>query len=151
MTEFLSTRPYDTVLKWEIDYSFSWSTLLPIVNMLYIPTSCTSSSGVLRTLQLLSLETILFGLQVMLSRENHRKVLIREGLFDYARCSPAHVPESLRPQAERIVSIISPSTSNQTQSPPSLLVMTKAHLAKMHFGLERVLTLSVGQLVSEIL
>ena len=87
----------------------------------------------------------------MLSRENHRKVLIREGLFDYARCSPAHVPESLRPQAERIVSIISPSTSNQTQSPPSLLVMTKAHLAKMHFGLERVLTLSVGQLVSEIL
>ena len=87
----------------------------------------------------------------MLSRENQRTILTKEGLFDYVRCSPAHVPESLRPQAERIVSIISPSTSNRTQSPPSLLVMTKAHLAKMHFGLEKILKLSVGQLVSELL
>ena len=167
MTEFFKAQPYEEVLKWEQDHDFFWSTLLPLISALYIPNTPTAAAsgmatsdldgpdsrvtepGLIERLQLLSIETILFGLQVMLSRENQRKILAKEGLVDYVRCLPAHVPKSLLPQAKRVVDIVSPNADKQT--PPSLLVTTKAHLAKMYFGLNKILELSVGQLMSKLL
>ena len=108
---------------------------------------------VLEKLQLLSIETILFGLRVMLSRENQRKILVKEGLLDYVRCLPTYIPVSLRPQAKMVVDImISSLTEKETLfSPPSLLATVKAHIAKNVCGLDKVLELSVGQLCSELL
>lgn len=168
MTVFFKDQLFDAVLKWEQDHDFFWSTLLPLVSALYIPNTPKTTlsnggeatqidgyvvgSGLLEKLQLLSIETILFGLRVMLNRENQRKILAKEGLLDYVQCLPAHVPVSLRPQAKKVVDIISPLTDKQqTLSPPSLLVTVKAHIAKTFCGLNKVLELSIGQLCSEIL
>ena len=167
MTEFFKGQLFDTVMKWEQESGFFWSTLLPLVSALYIPNTPNTmssngrvatrtdehvtESGLLGKLQLVSIETILFVLQMILSRENQRKILAKEGLLDYARCLPAHVPESLKPQAKKVVNIISPLKDNRTYSPPSLLVTVKAHIAKTFCGLNKVLELSIGQLCSELL
>ena len=147
MTVFFKDQLFDAVLKWEQDHDFFWSTLLPLVSALYIP-NIMAGFGLLEKLQLLSIETILFALRVMLIRENQRKILAKEGLLDYIRCLPAHVPVSLRSQAKKVVEITS---DKQTHSPPSLLVTVKAHIAKTFCGLDKVLKLSIGQLCSELL
>lgn len=155
MTEFLRGWPTEEVQKWELKNGYDWSTLVPFLYALYLPTSklSTGNNSLLDKLQLLSIKTILFALQAILSREVHREVLIREGLFDYVRCLPAHVPKSLRPQANEIVRLVSTSCDNShlLHCPPSLMVIAKAYLAKMHFGLEKILTHTVGQLMSEVM
>ena len=85
----------------------------------------------------------------MLSRENHRAVLVKEGLLDYITCCPNHVPPTLRAQAKQLVHLIN-SSSDIQQRPPKLTSIVKANVAKMHFGLERTLSLSVGEIVTNI-
>ena len=152
MTEFLKKWPKEEVQRWEVKNGYDWSTLVPFFNALYLPTSMmsTGNNPLLEHLQLLSLRTILFALEAILSRNVHREVLLREGLVDFVRCLPSHVPESLKPNARELVRLLSQSCEDNPL-PPTLLVTTKAHLAKMYFGLEKILKLSVGELISEVM
>lgn len=75
-------------------------------------------------------------------------MLLQEGLEDYITCVPSYVPGSLRDQARELVRIVGSGVQLQ---PPRLVNLVKANLAKNHFGLERVVHLSVGEIINEAL
>ena len=97
---------------------------------------------------MLSQRTILLSLRNMLGRDNHRTVLLREGLEDYVTCLPQYVPPSLREEARELVRIVASGVQLQ---PPKLVNLAKAKLAKMHFGLQRVVHLTVGAIITAAL
>ena len=155
MKEFLQTATYQAVMASEIKNWFVWSTFLPYIKLLYMPDTEASRreqacSETMRSLHVLSLRTILLGLQNMLGRDNHREVLVQEGLEDYVTCLTSHLPPGmLREQARELVRIV--GSGGMQLQPPRLVNLVKAKLAKMHFGLERVVHMSVGEIVNEVL
>lgn len=150
MRDFLNSTSYETIKDGEIKHWYVWSTFMPYVKLLYLPNCPLPKDGMMRKLQLYSLEMILFGLKNMLSRPNHRAVLEKEGLIDYITCCPDHVPETLKSQAKELVQLVT-FDSDIHQQPPKLDNIVKAHLAKMHFGLEQILSLSVSEIVTDLL
>lgn len=150
MQAFLSSTSYETIRDGEIKQWYVWSTFIPYIKLLYIPHCPIPSDGMMRKLQLLSVEMILFGLMNMLSRENHRAVLVKEGLVDYIICCPNYVPETLKDNAQKLVHLVTSSFDIRRQ-PARLTNMVKAGLAKVHFGLEQILSLSVGAIVNDLL
>lgn len=146
MQAFLQSVSYETVKEGEIKHWYVWSTFLPYVKLLYTP-HCPDER--IRRLQLLSLEMILFGLKNMLSRGNHRAVLLKEGLIDYITCSPTHVPGILKPQAKELVDMVT-SSPDVRQQPAKLTSIVKAYLAKVYFGLEQILSMSVSEIVTAL-
>ena len=149
MEAFLQSTSYETVKEGEVKHWYVWSTFLPYVKLLYTPHCPAPNDKIIRKLQLLSLELILFGLKNMLSRENHRAVLMKEGLIDYITCSPTHVPGILKPQAKELVDLVT-SSPDIRQQPAKLTNIVKAYLAKVHFGLEQVLSMSVSPIVTAL-
>ena len=86
----------------------------------------------------------------MLLCEQTREIFVQEGLLDYTVSMPWIFPHNWpeRAAAHRLVSFLGQHMQLQ---PPSLLNLTKARLASMHFGLEKVLgTLSIHELLSEV-
>ena len=123
----------------------SISEKLPLVNDPAIPTTVTATmSDLLRV----STETVIFSLQVMIVNEDSRKGLMKEKLCDFIVCLPSYLLGSLHAKAKELVSIL--GTHMQLQ-PPRLSLLAKARLAKMHFGLERMLQVhSVHQLYADL-
>ena len=150
MEDFLKTATYKSVMEGEVKHWYVWSTFLPYIRLLYLPETSQvhDRSEVMQRLHMLSLRTVLLSLQNMLGRENHREVLLQEKLEDYITCSPTYVPSSLRDQAKELVRIVSNGVQLQ---PPRLVNLVKAKLAKCHFGLERIVHMSVGEIVNEAL
>ena len=146
MENFFQSTTYQTIMEREMK-GYVWSTFVPYVKLAYIPD--TPQPEAVRKLQQLSLQTAIFSLQNMLGRENHRQVLKREGLVDYVTCMPFYVAETLKPRARELVQMLASSGDLQVQV-PTLLNLVKAKLAKMCFGLEGVLTMSVAELFSKI-
>ena len=148
MQDLLSQTDPDTIRLAEVKEGYYWLTLVPFVKLAYEPDSLQTPE--MQQLQLLSLETVLLGLRNMLARETHRKVLLREGLLDFVLCLPSYVPESLRPHARQLIKVLS-SNDDVCIGPPRLVNVVKAKLAKWALGLERVMEMSVGEIVSEFL
>lgn len=146
MESFLSTATYQALMEGEVKDWYVWSTFLPYIRVLYLPdASMLTGDAVLRRLHLLSVQTTLLSLQNMLGRDNHRQVLLDEGLEDYITCVPGYVPASLKQQAQELVQIVRSGIQLQ---PPKLLNLVRAKLAKMHFGLQKMLTMTVGEIVT---
>ena len=148
MEEFLQTATYKTIMAGEVKHWYVWSTFLPYIRLLYLPENTLKSNNIYHKLHMLSLRTILLSLQNMLGRQNHLEVLVQEGLEDYVTCVPSYVPSSLEPQAKELVRIVGNGIQLQ---PPRLVNLVKAKLAKTHFGLERVVRMSVGEIINEAL
>ena len=146
---YLRTISYETIREEEIQESYDWLTIEPFVKLLYIP-SVGQTEGLVGQVQLLSLQLVLFVLQNMLGRESQRELLLKERLLDYVVCTPQYVPPLLRSQAEELVKMLV-SSPDIPEGPPRLLNLVKAKLAKVHFGLEKVLSLSVSEIVSNVL
>ena len=84
----------------------------------------------------------------MLGRDVHRESLFKESLEDYITCLPAYLPSSpLRDQAKELIKVVG---INRLQ-PPKLVNLAKAKLAKMHCGLVKVVTMSIGEIISEVI
>ena len=137
-----STTPLD-LMCYEDRARFSWSVFLPYVKLVYAPETPTldpiissDPTSLLAKLRLLSLELILFWLRNTLGRSCHRDILIQEGLSDYLVCLPWYVPEKLKKAACDLLSVFA---GNSSISPPRLSILARAKLAKVRFGLEKVL------------
>ncbi len=89
MDSLLQATDYETIMQYEVKHWYVWATFLPYVKLAYVPN--TQTEGPLQKLQLLSLEVIIFALQNMLGRENHREFLKKEGLLDFVTCMPQYV------------------------------------------------------------
>ena len=146
MESFLQVNTFKKIRELEIKHKFNCSIFIPYVKLAYLP-NAPISNGLLGKLQLVSLQLAIFSLQNMLGRQTHRELLQKEGLLDFVICMPQYVPPSLRPQAEELVQMVV-SSPDIPEGPPKLLNLVKARLAKMHFGLERILLLSVSEIVS---
>ena len=86
----------------------------------------------------------------LLTKQNDLKVLIKEDLLDYVTCLPWHTSGSVQQRAKELVTTLQQATDVNIQ-PPSLLNMTKATVAKLYCGLDKVLEHSVPELVWELL
>ena len=144
---FLLSYSYDEIREAECSNLYRCSIFMPYVKLAYIPNSPQAEGTSVGKLQLVSLQLTIFSLQNWLGLENHREVLLKEGLLDFVICMPQYVPPSLRPQAEELVQMVV-SSPDIPEGPPKLLNLVKARLAKMYFGLEEILSLSVGEIVA---
>ena len=151
MEAFLQANSYKEIRDLEITHHTSSLIFLPYVKLAYVPYAPPQAEETnIGRLQLVSLRLAIFSLQDGLGRECQRQTLLKEGLLDFVICMPQYVPPSLRPQAEELVQMVV-SSPDIPEGPPKLLNLVKARLAKMHFGLELVLTLSVSEIVSKTL
>ena len=91
----------------------------------------------LHSLQRVCLEMVLFFLRTKVARDCHCKVLTEEGLVDFVTCLPWHVDTAFREKAKGIVSELGGHIKLQ---PPKLSSLARAVLARMHFGLKKVVT-----------
>ena len=152
MEEFLLTPDYIEVMMQELKRTFVWTTFVPYVRLLYTCDEINCNPWeveLVSALKSCSLEIVILGLHSMLVRDNHRKVVIDEGLVDYLVCLPPHMPEALRPKSRDLVQLIF-SQGDVTVQPPRLINLAKAKLAKMYFGLEYVLSTPVSEIVNRI-
>ena len=159
MEEFMQSTTPLQLLEYEEKRRFSWSIFFPYVRLAYIPNTphnseptqcagCTVPGALLNKAQHLALGIVLYWLRNTLSRDIHQELFIREGLLDYIICIPWHVPASLRDSAKALVCSI---RTQITTAPPRLAILAKAKLAKMHFGLDKVIQVhSVHELQSRM-
>ena len=144
---FLKANDYAKLRELEISLKYSCSVFIPYIKLAYIQNAPQAEGTSTGKLQLVSLQFAIFALQNWLGHEGHREILLKEGLLDFVFCMPQYVPPSLRPQAEELVQMVV-SSPDIPEGPPKLLNLVKAKLAKMYFGLEEVLTLSVSEIVA---
>lgn len=139
----------------ELKEHYIWETFVPYVRLFYQPPIPTSStSPILSMLDFAALRRDclrinLMALQNMLSRENHRAILKRQGLLDYITCLPWHLSGDLVESGRELVRLFQFDSQIYLQ-PPSLSNMAKAVVAKNYCGLECVLKESVIELYQNI-
>ena len=135
MNKFLSeTRP-DVIRIYEQEQECVWATLLPYVKLFYLPPHLGMDQQ-MRDLRCSSERMVLFFLHSKMNRQYSCDILIKEGLVDYVTALPWHVSVESRASAESVVLELG---GHMTLQPPRLCSIVQAKLAKMHFGLERVI------------
>ena len=149
MEDFLKTATYQSLRDGEIKHWYVWSIFLPYIKLMYNPEPAKERSEAMSRLHMLSLQVALLSLQNMLGRDNHREALFKECLEDFITCMPAYLLGSLRGQAEELVRVVGGGVF-QLQ-PPTLTNLVKAKLAKLHYGLERVVNMTVGEIINEVM
>lgn len=149
MSQFLESTTYEQIRDCEIKHWYVWQTFMPYVKLAFIPNTIELTKDQ-RTMQILSLRLIIFGLQNMLGRSKHREVLLQENLLDYIVSMPWFVPDPLKQQAKELVLMLAGYPDVMMQ-PPRLLSITKASIAKTHLGLEKVVNLSAGEIATKVL
>ena len=130
------------IIQYQDEAGYFCLTFKPVINVLYRPTY-----NIQPQLQTICQELIVVSL---LTRKNNYEVLIKEDLLDYVTCLPWHTSGSVQQRAKELVTMIQLTTDVNIQ-PPSLLNMTKATVAKCYCELDKVLELSVPELVWELL
>ena len=165
ISNFLDEATPKQIRDHEVKNGYKWSTVTPFVKLAYYPrfnrelsmeihrdtASTDAQDSMTVNLNMLAVHCIemgVFSMQNVLHDEETRDVLVCEGLVDYIVCMPWNVPQESRVQ-QRATELVTFLSQHIQLQPPSLVSVTKARLASLHFGLERVLnTLSVHDLLS---
>lgn len=167
ISSFLNEATPRQIRDHEVKNGYKWSTVIPFVKLAYHPqfnrefsmevhrdaTSTNTQDNVTVDLKMLAVHCIemgVFSMQNVLHDEEIRDVLVHEGLVDYIVCMPWNVPQENRVQ-QRAKELVTFLSQHMQLQPPSLVSVSKARLASLHFGLDRVLnTLSVHHLLSGV-
>ena len=126
------------VRAYEINAEFFWGSSLPSLTSLYRPDDVESqvATPIMEKLLKLCIQTLLHVLRIILGCHTNLIILLNEDLFDYALCLPWIVPSHSHAKALEVVQEVCKLTQVQ---PSSLQSLAKAKLAKMEYGLRRVL------------
>ena len=136
MNKFLSETQPDIIRIYEQEQECVWATLLPYIKLFYLPhLQIPGSDQQIQELQRSSERMVLFFLHSKMNRQYSCDILIKEGLVDYVTALPWHVSVESKASAESVVSELG---AHMRLQPPRLCSTVQAKLAKMHFGLERV-------------
>ena len=149
LKDFLKSSNPAKLTEYEQPDDWFWSTFLPYVKLPYQPSVFTYDHPMLVDLPDLALEIIMIALQVMLGREHHRDILLKEGILDFVTCMPWYVSGPAKERAKAVVVMIQQAPDVELQ-PPSLLNIAKACVANHHCGLPAVVQLTVSDLVQHI-
>ena len=122
--------------KWaDLAYGFRWRDIFPVMRLVYSPCChCPSSDPI----NMLCLETGLFGLQVILNREDERQCFIKQGLLDYLICLPWHIPKGCEGH-KRAKVLVETVGSHVPLQPPTLNNIVRAKLAASWCGLKKAM------------
>ncbi len=145
MERFLKTTTPEKIaqrlleIETEHEIEIGWEELVPTIKLAYghnpqenLPPRMVEVSGKrIAKLREYAVETAFFVLQIMLSREHHRKALM-SGELDYLVALPSLIPVSCR---ERCNALLDMLRSFSPLSPPKLAVLVRAKLAKWLYGL----------------
>ena len=118
----------------------------------YVSRHLEPETVMVRKLYNLGIETALLGLEVMVSKdpEEARKKMLEAKVLSYMLCLPANVPYRIRDRANAIVTKIRTYEIKNPVMIPKLSVMAKARLAKIHFGLKKVMDRTAEELNLEV-
>ena len=105
-----------------------------------------------RRLHELGIETALLAMEVMVLKDpiEARKKLTDEKILSYALCLPANLPHHIRDRANVIANKLRTCGQDPPYNIPQLEIMAKARLAKMYFGLKKVMDRNADELNLEI-
>lgn len=149
----------------EFHPKFGFSSLFPFLKLLlsppvessryatgYAPRRLEPETIMVRKLHDLGIETALLGMEVMVLKdpEEARKKLLEEKVLSYALCLPASMPYRIRDRANVIVNKLRTCGTKTPVMIPKLGIMAKARLAKMYFGLKKVMDRSAEELNLEV-
>lgn len=149
MSAFLSSVQIEDVCKYEKERGTIWATLLPYLKLLYNPdSSFLLQESFIQELQVLGARIILTFLHSKVFSPRYHSLLVRENLVDFVVCLPWCITPSCQQPALALVSDL--CANMPSVGPPSLASLAKARLAKAHFGLEKALYWSVGEIVSHL-
>ena len=106
----------------------------------------------IRKLHLLSMETFLIVLQVMIQHDPDGALfsLRNRKLLEYFLCLPQNVPDTLRERAKDAVELLRTAKKATTIPVPKLNIMVRAYFAKNHFGLKKVIDMSADDIRMEV-
>ena len=141
MNQFLTETHPSVITKYDEEQSCVWSTLLPYVKLFYLPESQHHTTMILnshpnfRTLLHASVNMILFFLHSKVGRDYTCEILVKEGLLDYVIALPWYVESEFQERAKALVYELG---SHVRLQPPRLCSIAQAKLARMYFGLEKV-------------
>ena len=139
MNRFLSETYPEVIRTYEEEKECVWATLLPYIKLFYVPPSLRkdsdSSCPHFRELVQASERMILFFLHSKMSRRYSHDILVKEGLVDYVVSLPWHTSAGSRSMADAVVAELH---SHVKLQPPKLCSIVQAKLARLHFGLEKV-------------
>lgn len=143
MNQFLSETHPSQITKYDEEQCCIWSTLLPYIKLFYLPDHQLHHTAVIlnshpsfRPLLRASVNVNLFFLHSKVGRDYTCKVLIKEGLLDYVIALPWYVDLEFQERAKALVYELG---SHVQLQPPRLCSIAQAKLAKIYFGLERVI------------
>ena len=145
LENFIQVANYQELSYYESIHLIVWDTILPHMKLLYKPERSDLNSNLIGFCK----QTVILTLLTMLVTENHRNVMIREGLVDYIVCLPWFTCGEVQKRAKELVSIIR-EVPDVLYEPPSLLNMTKGAVSIYFCGLEDVMKLSVPELAREL-
>lgn len=137
-----------------------WTPFLPYLKVLLSPPKVKSKvrasvnyseSMTISRLIDLSLETMLFTVQVMATGNPYRarRQLLEERILTYALCLSANVPRYLLSNAKSVVTALR-SDSSKPVPIPKLSIMARAKLATIHFGLKKVMDRTAEEMKLEV-
>ena len=139
MNQFLSETYPEVIRTYEEEKECVWATLLPYIKLFYIPPSLRkdslTSGPQFHELFQASERMILFFLHSKMSRQYSHDILVKEGLVDYVVALPWHTSTGSRSMADAVVAEL---CSHVKLQPPKLCSIVQAKLAKLHFGLKKV-------------
>ena len=154
MEKCLQMFTWNDIRNIDVRLGTTYETFLPFIRLIYSPDPDTPAipglGANLPLLQIACLNIVILGLQATLGIIKNYEVMAKEGLLDYIICAPFHVPSCLKAKAQMLVTMVL-SCQNGTFQPPSLTCLAKAKLARMHFGLELVLSASAIEIADRLL
>ncbi len=128
------------VRTYEKNAEFFWGSSLPALTSLYRPDNgenCQSRTNSLyRDITQLCTQTLLHTLHIILGHHNNLVNLFNENLVDYVVCLPSIVPSHSHQKAQAVVQEVGKQVQLQ---PLSLHSLAKAKIAKMKYGLQKVM------------
>ena len=99
-------------------------------------------------LKQLSVEFGILCTQYELLGEYQRECVVKHGLVDYIVCLPWMMTANSSAH-KRACEVVDFLNEKMTLQPPSLTNLARAKLAKMHFGLKRIIKMSVHEIIEE--
>ena len=148
LASFLDTADPKLLAEVEIENEEIWQSFLPYIRLVYQPFDNESMS---KELYWNCLELSVISLQNMLSRSDHREVLVKEEMLDFITCLPWYIDEASKAHSRAVDLVSMIRTSSDVHfKVPSLVNMSKAAVAKYYCGLVKAVKKSVPELLLEL-
>ena len=144
LRHFLSVARVQDITALEEKYSYNWITILPFVEMLFVPIFGYDATPVdtiieppgIEGCQHWSMCVALLALEAEMGRKCNRELVVHQGLMDFIVCLPWGVPQKWQEGCEKVVQLFA---AGKKLPVPRLATIAKAKLARCSLGLRELL------------